>query len=502
MSVLERLDRAAGATACQALQWAGGGLISSAVWNLTSFSPYGIAVRLGFGAASLLAANYGCPEFEVGEDFNPSDPGNCQKVDGVGTLQILTETLGWQDVDDANAHSFVTAIVKYEILDPPPHPDSTRRIWYNTTKGNGLSYVYKGPMPNGDEWQFRINPDPGSSCIEGGGQPNPPLFPPEPIQYFDEVTNCYMQVTPLGFANRSATPGQAGMVFLIEEANPETRASGGRMGGCNFAPTIYYGGGGGDGNPPYYVPAPDGRDDGDDGVPWWVPPLVYGAADLATDAILAALANGEEPQWPDTEYLIEGVCEEPVDGKQPVSTTPVGGGYFGDTVIARLDAMQELIQFNLNYKTPICTPTRPALEGQWITTQWESDEKMVASGNRLRKLFRYRTKSTRDLGQLSAYWESFTWTSGPVVVRHTGAWWGDPQVWASSEEEGKRVIRFAAAEAGIDPDQAGEWAVSSSRSPRYGMPGTMRIKRFEGFPWVAKRDGSDWPNMLAKQRDP
>ena len=215
------------------------------------------------------------------------------------------------------------------------------------------------------------------------------------------------------------------------------------------------------------------------------------------------MLNDDEDEWPDRVYQIEGVCEAVGEGEeQPIRTTPIAGGVFANTVISRLDAMQDLIQFNLDFKTPICTPERPALEGQWVTTQWESDEKMVDSGRRLRKLFRYRTKSTRDLGQLSAYWESFTWTSGPVVVRHTGAWWGDPQVWASTEEEGRRVIRFAAAEAGIDPDKTGEWGVGSSRSPRYGMPGTMRVKQFEGFPWVAKRDGPAWPNMLAKQRDP
>jgi hypothetical protein len=164
--------------------------------------------------------------------------------------------------------------------------------------------------------------------------------------------------------------------------------------------------------------------------------------------------------------------------------------------------LMTMIQQHLIWKTPICEPEKPELEGQWVTTRWMSDEKVVGSERRLRKLFRYRTKSTRDVGQLSAYWEDFTWQSGPVVVSHQRSWWGDPQVWASTEEEGKRVIRFAAGEAGIDPDQVGEWRISSSRSPRYGMSGTMRIQRFEGFPWVAKRDGADWPNYLAKAGDP
>jgi hypothetical protein len=117
-------------------------------------------------------------------------------------------------------------------------------------------------------------------------------------------------------------------------------------------------------------------------------------------------------------------------------------------------------------------------------------------------LFRYRTKSTRDLGQLSAYWEAFTWEAGDVCVFHKGAWWGTPQVWAASQEEGQRVIRFAAAEAGIDPDQNGEWGISSSRSPRYGMSGTMTIEMHEGFPWVSSRQGPSFPNTLALMQDP
>jgi hypothetical protein len=166
-------------------------------------------------------------------------------------------------------------------------------------------------------------------------------------------------------------------------------------------------------------------------------------------------------------------------------------------------AMMGMLQQHLNWKTPTCSSNeKPPLEGQWVTTRWESVEKMAHSGVRLRKLLRYRTKSTRNLGQLSAYWETFTWQAGDVCVYHKGAWWGTPQVWAASEEEGQRVLRFAAAEAGLDPDQAGEWGVSSSRSPRYGMSGTMKIHLKEGFPWVSSRDGASWPNVLAKQHNP
>ena len=163
----------------------------------------------------------------------------------------------------------------------------------------------------------------------------------------------------------------------------------------------------------------------------------------------------------------------------------------------RIDGIAYLLDRAVQFPYRECD-VKPQLEGDWVTTRWKSDQAMEHSGTRLRKLFRYRSKSTRSLPELSAYWVRFTWEAGPVCVIHKDAWWGSPQVWAESEEEGKRVIRHAAAEAGLDPDQVGRWSVSSSRSPRCGMSGTMRIQLVEGFPWVASRQGSEWPNQVAR----
>ena len=187
------------------------------------------------------------------------------------------------------------------------------------------------------------------------------------------------------------------------------------------------------------------------------------------------------------------------DKKYTYDVEATNDGIFG--LARRLDALAWMINNAQLLPYTDCANAKPVLEGQWVTTRWESDKKMDHSGRRLRKLFRYRTKSTRDLGQLSAYWQDFTWAAGDVIVWHEGAWWGTPKVWAKSAEEGQRVIRHAAAEAGLDPDQIGRWKSGSSRSPRYGMSGTMKILKKEGFPWVASRDGENWPNILASQRD-
>jgi hypothetical protein len=51
------------------------------------------------------------------------------------------------------------------------------------------------------------------------------------------------------------------------------------------------------------------------------------------------------------------------------------------------------------------------------------------------------------------------------------------------------VIRFAGIEAGIDPDELGEWVISGSSDPRFGMPGTMRVAKVQGLEWVTSRQG-------------
>jgi hypothetical protein len=502
MALLDRLNTAADSTTCQFLGAVGQGLIGSAVWNFGG--PKVRAASLGLGGLSLLASNYLCPDQEVGNNPDANTQGDCWEVDGLGTLIEYSifpdgEIGGVLELVNAPSYKSVVQILGYGPGGDDPEFNGVLR--YKIFDGSTKEYLYRIPT-NGNEQHFTLNPNDGSNCIDSDKNPPPVPIPDTPYTWVDQSNNCTYNLTPLGFADGSPDGSSPGVVYLIEAA--ETRSSGGRIGGCNFAPTIYYGGGGGEGNGPRYYPAPDNRDDDPDGVPWWLPPLVAGAASGIVSSILDALVNpGPAPEWEDTTYAIQGICETVADGDiQPILQTPVKGGVFAPTVISRLDALTVLLQYHLSLKTPICTPEKPALEGQWVTTQWESDEKMVDSGRRLRKLFRYRTKSARDLGQLSAYWESFTWTSGPVIVFHKGAWWGTPKVWASTEEEGQRVLRFAAAEAGLDPDQVGEWGVSSSRSARYGMPGTMRIKQFKGFPWVAKRDGSEWPNMLAKQRDP
>ena len=157
-----------------------------------------------------------------------------------------------------------------------------------------------------------------------------------------------------------------------------------------------------------------------------------------------------------------------------------------DDIKKELDAIKECA----------CDDPKPELLGDWVSIRFVSDGISPGGTNPLRKLFRYRSQSSRTEQQLRDYWAGFTWQAGPVIVQHKGTWWGTPQVWASSAEEGKRVLRFAAGEAGAAPDTDGEWIVTGSASPRYGMSGTMRVQQYRGRDWVTSRIGPSGPVEL------
>ena len=209
--------------------------------------------------------------------------------------------------------------------------------------------------------------------------------------------------------------------------------------------------------------------------------------------ILAALQGLEDllaGPTPGTTYTLTGVCEEPDDdGNQPVFSTPVGDAPGLEAIQKRIDALPQILQQHLAYKTPTCGGTLQS-SGDWRTISFRSENPSPYGKSRLRKRFRYRSFSGNELPAVVDHWRNFTWVSGPVVVKHLGAAWGTPQVWAVSADEGKRVIRHAAGEAGIDPDQVGRWEVGGSNSSRLGVSDTMRVDITGGYYWITARDGS------------
>lgn len=157
------------------------------------------------------------------------------------------------------------------------------------------------------------------------------------------------------------------------------------------------------------------------------------------------------------------------------------------------DDIKQLLE---QIKDCACKDPKPELRGDWRSVHFESDAPSPGGTRPLRKYFRYRSESGSTVAQLGAHWKDFTWQAGSVIVVHKGAWWGQAKVWAASIDEGKRVIRHAAAEAGIDPDQVGEWVVTGSSDPRYGMSGTMRPVLYDGLTWATARTGPSGPPMI------
>ena len=289
-------------------------------------------------------------------------------------------------------------------------------------------------------------------CFKGPDTPDPGEDPPAPTPPpYTHVTEEGCSLTVNFKAWGQMPDGTAGPIFLIEPSD-ETRASGGIIGGCNFNPTIVYSpsGGGGGGQPPDPIPVPYPPDPpGPDGKPIWQKLL---------EAALAGAVSG----------LVQNLF---------------------DQTDAKLDALLEC-----------ACPEEPVIQGQFRTISFRSDETSPFGKSRLRKRLRYRGSEGVELSALVDHWRDFSWQSGSVRVRHTGASWGTPEVWAATEDEGKRVILHAAREAGIDPNQVGRWSARGSDSSRLGVSDTMRVDTTGGYYWITARDGSDQRPIVAVPR--
>ena len=194
--------------------------------------------------------------------------------------------------------------------------------------------------------------------------------------------------------------------------------------------------------------------------------------------------NGQEPNIPQ--------FEDPrgPDARPSPPTLPPGPG---QDIKDDLDKIKDELE---KLKECACPEEEP-IEGEFRTISFRSDETSPFGKSRLRKRLRYRSRSGIELGALVDHWKDFSWESGPVRVRHVGASWGTPEVWASTESEGKRVLLHAAGEAGINPNQVGRWSTRSSGSSRLGVSDTMRVDTTGGYYWITARDGSDQRPLVA-----
>jgi hypothetical protein len=117
----------------------------------------------------------------------------------------------------------------------------------------------------------------------------------------------------------------------------------------------------------------------------------------------------------------------------------------------------------------------------------------IGTGKRLM----YRDQTGADQAIHAEHWRGFTFQAGPVIVCCRG-FWGQIQVWAASEAEGRRVIHHAAdiADLPVDDPSKADWVVTRATAGRNGQPGTFRVATVWGLPTVTKRKGPSGPPLV------
>lgn len=442
---------------------AAGSVLTGQIWGV-----------LGGGAGTLAFTSLGQLTGCAANDGSPNLPGGggaiwnigCREVSDCGDLK-MSDINGTTYQLAGNVKSFSGSGVTAEGIPT-----------FDYVRCDGSTGGTVGGEP-GFITDYYIQPQEGSECVSTGGPEGPgtgtePDKDPiaEPFPYTDP-SGCNWTVT----ANNSYI-GQDGLPkikYIAESDDPEN---------CG-GPFEWWQNPDGSTEPIGPNPNPDG--DGTD----LAPALDQIRRELEELKKKLNELECEEPELDGTTYTLKGVCEydencKPVERATTVNTS---GGKASVALASRLDALEQLLQAHKNYGQPGCN-CKPCIEGAWRSIGFISDETSPVSDDRVRKLFRYRSKSSTDLSGLIDHWRDFVWSAGSVIVSHKGGWWGTPQVWASSESEGKRVLQHAAAEAGIDLSQVGEWVTSAPSGTRTGLPGTMKVNKKGGYFWITNRDSS------------
>ena len=425
--------------------------------------------------------NDGCYELtDYGSPYSRLGNGSWQRT----SLQGLGDPYIWKWQFISNSPEFRQGRWVYNV-----------NAWIGGSQGNDPNptnaYVICATATNENEAKantFKLEPKVGS-CKESSepGSEGPLVLPPI------DSGDCIINTTFHGFLASPNGTGNVQPVFVMEPAT-NVRASGGVIvGACNFQPTIVVGGGGDGNEPPKTIPAPGWPTSSD---PWWEY-IVEGITGAIIEDIYNSIQEALFGQLEPSSFTLVAPCDKN-EQEEPLTFTV---DFPKQDYQARMEAWQiasaQLLQQHLDWKTPICRDI-PKLEGDWRTISFRSAKTSPYGKSCLRKRFRYRSQSGIGLGELVNYWKDFTWESGPVIVKHVGSSWGTPQVWAATEDEGKRVIRHAAGEAGIDPDKVGRWSISSSSSPRYGVSAPMSVDTKGGYYWITSRDGSNGRPIVAE----
>ena len=472
-------DAIAGSATCQILGAGAGTAAQIAVLSALTGQIWGLVGGFaGVLAANALAAANGC--FPVGEGPGPGGPGGiaggqCLETEGCD-LQL------YYGGEDREGSQYVRVKKLLSSVSSGTYPNGEPKCTTTWVDCDGITQTDDEAIA--DLWPITTEVMDGGVCVGDPSPDNPGPGLPDPVPVPDPDGGPCTYVTQLV----DAYINEAGGMSILYE----TCATGPGCSGCSRF--WYHGPGDVQPAPPQPLPDPDGKP---------LPPKNPKGGDCPDPCEPCKFEPCEPPPAAITagSFTFTSACGEGDDDEIKTATYNLpGGGDLQQSLQALADqnkSIMEMLQQHLLWKTPICKEERPELKGNWVTIRFESDAKSPNGKCRLRKLFRYRSQSTRDLGQLTTYWREFTWTTGPYCVYHKGSSLGTPQVWAASPDEGQRVIRNAFGEAGIDPDKTGEWGVSGSDNPRYGVSLPVRVIDIEGGHWVTSRKGPDGLPELA-----
>ena len=492
----DALSRGYEAALCNYLQAAGGTAVGALAYSAIGGPAVSVPVAVAVAGISAMAYAHGC-------SWDPDAPGN---LPGSGDEAIkpgqCMETVGCDLMLTRGAQggaSYTGPVRKLlSSVRSGTYPNGTPKCTTTWIDCDGIEQSDDEAIES--LWPIGTYVRDGGECV-GDPSPEPGPNPTDYVyEYTDEITNCTNNFSLQGFVT---TPdGQWNPVFDVSEAgtDPGVRNTATKPTvGCSFNNIVIYKkptSGGGD--PPIIIPpGGGGGGGGDDEVPWWLGPLTDFLPYLAYNTLME-LAAAIAENYPEETWELVSPCDKDDEGQPDRAYFPIPGGGFQRTVMDKLDALQANQQVALSWKTPICTPEPTPLEGDFRTISFRSDETSPYGKSRLRKRLRYRSLSGIGLGELVDHWKDFTFEGGPYRVRWTGGSWGTVEVWAASEDEGKRVIQHAAAEAGAYALETGGWSTRVSSSTRLGVPGTMRVDTTGGYYWITERDGSDGRPLVAR----
>lgn len=483
------MGNAANSALCQILSTYGAQAPLLLTYALVEPTPVGEAIAAGAGLAAA-AASFGC-------NYDPAQPGPTEPNPQQGCTEIDSGD-GYLFIQPAGALVYGTPIVSYKISDAGLNQQGLPTYYWWVQLSKGGPFIQQNPVvavPPGSYLELVLNPD--ATCK---GPPAPPTIPktPDPITLVDPDTNCNLTINFLGLA--TGATGVPGPVVTVQPS-ASSRAGGGIIQGCQFDPVLVYqpppgdpgggGGGGGTGGPggPIITPVPDNPSPPGPDTPWWGDLIKGAVSGAVAGAVEEALERILETKYPASSRTISAPCEVKEDGTPETLTINFPEETFNSRVITALDAIVDFQQQFALWKTPSCDCIPKPQPGDAVTINFVSDEYSAAGGNRIRKLLTYFDQVNTSLEATVTHWRDFTWAAGPVVVSPLDCDLGKPQVWAASEAEGKRVIAHAASIAGVDLTGV-KYLVSTSRSARYGQPGTMRVHRSsDGILGITKRSG-------------